>query len=255
MTRPVALVTGARQGIGRGIAEALGAAGFDIAATDLVDDDEAAAAAREAVTATGARFHLWRHDVAHVESHPALLDHVIDRFGGVDVLVNNAGRGAAVRGDCLEITPENFDAVMDVNLRGTVFLTQVVARHMLAAGRPHPAAIVTVTSVSAELVSHERADYCISKAGLSMWVKALAVRLADHGIAVFEVRPGIIRTGMTAPVADRYDARIADGLVPARRWGQPADVAAVVAALAGGRLGFATGSVVAVDGALSIPRL
>lgn len=252
--RPVALVTGARQGIGRAIAVQLARDGFDIAATDLVIDDAAASETQELIEGQGASCGLFRHDVSDVTSHAALVGQVIGLFGGVDVLVNNAGRGAVVRGDCLDITPENFDAVMDVNLRGTVFLSQAVAKAMLAADRSHPPAIITVTSVSAELVSHERADYCVSKAALSMWVKALAMRLAPDGVGVFEVRPGIIRTGMTAPVADRYDARIADGLVPARRWGEPDDVAAVVAALASGKLGFATGSIIHADGGLAVPR-
>ena len=152
--------------------------------------------------------------------------------------------------------PENFDRLMDVNLRGALFFTTACVRAMLrlgAAGAPR--SVITISSVSAEMASPERTDYCISKAGLSMAMKNLAVRLAPEGVAVFELRPGIIRTPMTAAVAPRYDARIAEGLVPALRWGEPEDVAAMVAALASGRLGFATGSAIACDGALSIPRL
>ena len=181
---------------------------------------------------------------------------IVDRFGRIDCLVNNAGMGASLRGDVLDLLPENFDRVMGVNLRGTIFLTQAVARWMLAhpAG-DRPRSIVHVTSVSAALASPERLDYCISKAGLAMWSKGLALRLAPEGIAVFDVRPGIIRTDMTAGVADTYDRKIADGLVPARRWGEREDVARVVAALARGDFGFATGSVIDVDGGLGIPRL
>jgi 3-oxoacyl-[acyl-carrier protein] reductase len=145
---------------------------------------------------------------------------------------------------------------MDVNLRGSLFLTQAAARAMLAARETgHPRSIITISSVSAEMVSPDRAEYCVSKAGLSMAMKAFAVRLAPEGVAVFEVRPGIIRTDMTAPVAGRYDSLIAGGLVPARRWGEVADVGAIVAGLASGRFAFATGSIVAADGGLSLPRL
>ena len=181
----------------------------------------------------------------------------MQRFGRLDCLVNNAGRGAVVRGgDMLDLTPENYDTVMSVNLRGTLFLTQAVAKAMLAQGETgHPRSIVTITSASAEMASPDRADYCVSKAGLSMAMRNFAVRLAPEGIAVFEVRPGIIRTDMTAPVAERYDARIADGLVPARRWGEPADVGEAVAGLASGKFAFATGSVICVDGGLLLPRL
>jgi NAD(P)-dependent dehydrogenase (short-subunit alcohol dehydrogenase family) len=172
------------------------------------------------------------------------------------VLVNNAGMGAVVRGDLLDLTPENYDTVMGVNLRGTLFFTTACVREMLRLGDQGAArCVVTISSVSAEMASPERTDYCISKAGLAMAMKNLAVRLAPEGVAVFEVRPGVIRTPMTAAVGPKYDARIADGLVPAMRWGEPEDVAAAVAALASGRLGFATGSVIAVDGGLSIPRL
>ena len=140
-------------------------------------------------------------------------------------------------------------------LGGTVFLSQAVARAMLAHPTDHTKSIVTITSVSAGMASPERPDYCISKAGLSMWVKNLALRLAPEGIGVFEVRPGIVRTDMTAAVSQKYDALIETGLVPANRWGEPADVGAAVAALASGKFGFASGSVVNVDGALSVPRL
>ncbi len=179
------------------------------------------------------------------------------RFRRLDCVVNNAGRGAVVRGgDMLDLQPENYDIVMSVNLRGTLFLTQALAKAMLAQGETgHPRSIITITSASAEMASPDRADYCVSKAGLSMAMRNFAVRLAPEGIAVFEVRPGIIRTELTAPVAGRYDERIADGLVPAGRWGEPSDVGDAVAGLASGKFGFATGSIIRVDGGLLIPRL
>jgi NAD(P)-dependent dehydrogenase (short-subunit alcohol dehydrogenase family) len=254
-TRPLALVTGARRGIGRACGEALAQAGFDIAATDLAVDD-AAREAQAAFEAAGARAAFFAHDVSRIDSHASLVASVLERFDRLDCLVNNAGRGAIERGDLLALKPENFDAVMSVNLRGALFLTQAAARAMIGAGaHDHPRSIVTITSVSAEMVSPERTEYCVSKAALSMAMKAFALRLAPEGIAVFEVRPGVIRTDMTAPVAGRYDEAIAGGLVPARRWGEASDVGAIVAALASGKFAFATGSVVAADGGLSLARL
>lgn len=253
MSRPVAIVTGGVRGIGRACAIALAEAGFDILVADLgehVDGD-----LERAVSLHGAGFSYQRCDIAELDTHEAVVSAALGAFGRIDCLVNNAGIAPPVRGDLLGLSPANFDRVLSVNLRGTVFLSQAVAKAMLAQFSEGPRSIVTVTSVSAELASPERPDYCISKAGLSMWVKNLALRLADEGIAVFEVRPGIIRTEMTASVTAKYDAAIAEGLVPARRWGEAGDVGAVVAALAGGRLAFATGTVVNVDGALSIPKL
>lgn len=253
--RPVALITGARRGIGRACGEALARAGFDIAATDLVLND-ACETAQAAFAMAGADTEFFAHDLAEIGSHAALIDAAMQRFGRLDCLVNNAGRAAAVRGDLLDLKPENYDAAMSVNLRGTLFLTQAAAKAMLARGETgHPRSIVTITSVSAEMASPDRADYCVSKAGLSMAMRAFALRLAPEDIAVFEVRPGIIRTDMTAPVAERYDSAIAGGLVPARRWGEPADVGEAVASLASGKFGFATGSVICADGGLSLPRL
>jgi 3-oxoacyl-[acyl-carrier protein] reductase len=251
--RPVALITGARRGIGRACGETLARAGFDIAATDLIIDDSAEQA-EAAFRALGASTSFFAHDVAVVESHSALVSSVIDRFGHLDCLVNNAGRGAVVRGDLLDLLPENFDTVLRVNLRGSLFLTQAVARAMLRQ-QGSRRSIMFITSVSAELISPERTEYCVSKAALSTAMKAFALRLAPEGIAVFEIRPGIIRTDMTAPVADRYDASIAAGLVPARRWGEVGDIASVVAGLASGQFAFATGSVISADGGLSVPRL
>lgn len=253
--RPVALVTGARRGIGRACGARLAAAGFDIAATDLALDAQCEEARRSFVQG-GAEAAFFAHDVANVAAHAGLIDAVIQRFGRLDCLVNNAGRGAVQRGDLLDLAPENFDIVVGVNLRGTLFLTQAAAKAMLkSAPADRPRSIVTITSVSAALASPERADYCVSKAGLSMAMQNFALRLAPHGIAVFEVRPGIIRTDMTAPVAGRYDEAIGSGLVPMARWGEPDDIGDIVAGLASGRFAFATGSVIAADGGLSLPRL
>jgi NAD(P)-dependent dehydrogenase (short-subunit alcohol dehydrogenase family) len=253
MTRPAAIVTGGARGIGLACAEALADAGFDILIADLAAKPTDALA--EKITGRGAKFAYAACDIADLAGHSKLVEAAINAFGRIDCLVNNAGVGAVVRGDLLELKPENFDRALNINLRGTVFLSQAVAKAMLATPAVSARSIITITSVSAAMASPERADYCISKAGLSMWVKNLALRLAPENIGVFEVRPGIIRTDMTAGVSAKYDALIEGGLVPAKRWGEAADIGAVVAALASGKFGFSTGSVIDVDGALSVPRL
>jgi len=251
--RPLAVVTGARRGIGAAIAVALGTRGFDIALTDI--ESAGADETLHAITRSGAHATLFESDLGQVESHRALVERIVAWGGPVACLVNNAGIPAAQRGDLLEVSIESFDRVLDVNLRGTFFLTQAVAAHMIATPAAAPRSIVTVSSVSAELASIERGEYCVSKAGLAMLTKLFALRLAPAGIGVFEVRPGVIRTPMTEGVAAKYEQRFAEGLVPMNRWGYPEDVARAVVALASGELVFATGSVVNVDGALSIPRL
>jgi 3-oxoacyl-[acyl-carrier protein] reductase len=254
MTRPVAIVTGASRGIGLAIAECLAEGGFDLTVTS--NDWRVEHVAVEArLAGLGASVLLHEGDLADLDDHPRLVEAVLKRFSRIDCLVNNAGIGSPVRADLLELQPANFDKVLSINLRGTIFLTQAVARAMLASPAPGQRTIVNITSVSAELASPERVDYCISKAGLSMWTKALAIRLAGDGVSVFDVRPGIIRTDMTSGVSAKYDALISDGLVPMRRWGEGRDIGEAVAALAGGRLAFATGSVVNLDGGLSVPKL
>ena len=207
------------------------------------------------VAALGAQAAIYQSDLGEVDSHAALIARIVAASGPITCLVNNAGIPAAQRGDLLELGTASYDRVLDVNLRGTFFFTQAVARHMANSTGEMPRSIVTVSSVSAELASIERGEYCLSKAGLGMLTKLFALRLAPLGIGVFEVRPGVIRTPMTEGVAGLYDQRIADGLVPMGRWGYPQDVARAVVAVATGQLAFATGSVINVDGALSIPRL
>jgi len=251
MSRPVALVTGARRGIGAAIALEL-AKTHDLALTDYVLD-EASDAVERACEALGARTVFTEHDSAEVSAHPLLISDIFARFGHLDVLVNSAGIGAPVRGDLLDLVPENFDRVMNVNLRGAAFLCIAAANAMLA--HKTGSCIILITSVSASHASPERADYCISKAGLSMFGQNLALRLAPENIAVFELRPGIIKTEMTAGVSAKYDAAIAGGLVPMQRWGTPKDIAKSVAALASGAFHFATGSIIQTDGGLSIAKL
>lgn len=249
--RPVALITGGKRGIGRGIALALAQAGFDLALTDLDDDP----GPLDDLQASGGRVFYVRCDLADLGGHATAIAAVAAEFGTIQILVNNAGIGSPERGDFLDLTLENFDTVLDTNLRGTVFFTQTVLRNMLPAPATAGRAIITITSVSAEMTSPDRLDYCLSKAALAAFSKGLALRLAEAGISVFEIRPGIIETGMTEPVKAKYDTRIAAGLVPQKRWGQPGDIGNIVASLASGAFGFATGSIIHADGGLSIARL
>ncbi|MBK6468051.1 MAG: 3-ketoacyl-ACP reductase [Rhodobacter sp.] len=250
---PLALVTGGQQGIGLGIATALAEAGFRIAIASLPAADDPSVTGALARLGPSARY--FQHDLSQVEVVPDLIDRVEGEMGPISTLVQNAGVAAKVRGDMLTITPEDFDFVTGINLRGAFFLAQEVARRMLGRGNGPYRSIIFVTSASARMASVERADYCISKAGAAMAAQALALRLAPDGIGVFEMRPGIIETGMTAGVKDAYTARIEGGLVPAARWGQPGDIGAAVVPLATGQMAFSTGAVIPVDGGLSIERL
>jgi NAD(P)-dependent dehydrogenase (short-subunit alcohol dehydrogenase family) len=251
--RPTALVTGARRGIGAEIAIDLAKLGFDVAITDL--DGNGAEPTLAAIGQAGRRALFVKSDLADVHGHASVVNQVAVWGGPIACLVNNAGIPVPQRGDLLDVPPAAFDRVLDVNLRGTFFFTQAVANHMLATTCEHPRSIITISSSSAELVSTDRGEYCVSKAGLAMAVKLFAVRLAPHGIGVFDIRPGVIRTPMTEIVAQKYEARIADGLVPMNRWGYPSDVARAVSGLATGQFAFATGSVINVDGGLTLPRL
>jgi 3-oxoacyl-[acyl-carrier protein] reductase len=252
--KKVAMVTGARGGIGRGIAVALAEAGFDLVIHDLARDAEAEASL-EMLRARGAQASFVAGDLADLGSHAALVDAVYDRFGHVDCLVNNAGV-MCVRGDMLEATPEDFDRVLNVNLRGTFFLTQAMARRMIAEdARREGRTIITITSANSVMVSPEKTPYCISKSALPMMVQLFAARLAEYGIAAFEIRPGFIETEMSAPVRDRFTAMIEDGATLIRRWGSPADVGLTVASLATGALRYSVGQPIHVDGGLLIHRL
>jgi NAD(P)-dependent dehydrogenase (short-subunit alcohol dehydrogenase family) len=248
---PLALITGGQQGIGLGIAEALANQGFRLAIASLPPEAEAAPVLQTLNPDT----RYYQHDLANLTDIPALLDRIEAQQGPVTALILNAGVAARIRGDMLDLTPENLDWILDINLKGSFFLAQATAKRMLATTSPHYRSITFITSVSARLASPERADYCISKAAASMAAQTLALRLAPHSIGVFELRPGIIETGMTAGVKDKYTARIAEGLVPSGRWGQPADIGQAVVPLVTGQLAFATGAVIPVDGGLSIERL
>ena len=259
---PTALVTGAGQGIGRGIVLALAHEGFDIAGIDIVFDTrnrkKGLFEVKKKVEKLGRRFLPIEGDIARLEDHDRILDAAVGEFGGIDVLVNNAGVAPSKRVDILGTAPESYDRLLAVNARGPFFLTQNAARRMAVRKDSRPdlsPSIIFITSVSAVVSSTSRAEYCVSKAALSMTAALFADALAAKGINVYEVRPGIIATDMTAVVKDKYDRLIAAGLVPQGRWGLPEDVGRAVAALARGDLAFSTGAVVEVSGGMDIRRL
>lgn len=259
---PAAVVTGAGRGIGRGIVLALAREGFDIVGIDAVFEPGNRKAGlfevKARVEALGARFLPVAGDIARIDDHDRLLDAAVGVCGRIDLLVNNAGVAPLRRADVLETPAESYDRLMAINARGPFFLTQNAARRMAGQrprrGGPGPA-IVFITSISARVSSTNRAEYCVSKAALSMTAAVFADALAAKGIAVYEVRPGIIATAMTAGVKERYDRLIAGGLVPQGRWGTPEDVGRAVAALARGDLGYSTGAVIEVSGGMNIRRL
>lgn len=254
---PVAMVTGGSRGIGRGISERLLRDGYrvSILATRPAPQeilDELGALGEVCYTAGS---------IADPADHQRYLAATLAAFGRVDALINNAGVAPGVRNDLLVATTDEYDRVMSINLRGPYFLTQLVANQMLAQ-RPADAAagsvtgtIINVSSVSATTVSTNRGEYCLSKAGVAMATQLWAARLAPEGILVYEVRPGVIATDMTAGVQEKYDALFANGLAPMPRWGQPADVAGAVAVLASGQMPYSTGDVITVGGGMQIPRL
>ncbi len=255
--RQVALVTGGTRGIGLGIARALAKHGWDLALCGLREAGEVAPVLAE-LRGCGSAAHYIRADIGERADRVRLVSEVEDAFGRLNVLVNNAGTAPRARVDLLDAGEESFERLLRVNLQGPYFLTQGVARWMIdqkGASEGWSGCIVNVTSVSATVASTNRGEYCVSKAGLAMASRLWAVRLAEVGIPVYEVRPGIIRTDMTAGVAERYDRQIGEGLVPQGRWGTPEDVGRVVAALARGDAPYSTGAVVVVDGGLTIPRL
>ncbi len=257
MKKRVALVTGGVRGIGLGIANRLAMDGHSVAVTGTRPDNQVTDAVRE-LEQHGTEVLYLQGDISNAEARVSIVEGVLRRFQRVDVLVNNAGVAPLVRGDLLEMTEESMERVLGINLMGTFFLTQHVAREMLKQppqSEGLPPCIVNVSSVSAYTVSTQRGEYCISKAGLSMVTALFADRLAEAGIGVYEVRPGIIRTDMTAGVTAKYDALIEDGLTPIQRWGTPQDVGDAVSLLCSGRLRFSTGDVLNVDGGFHLRRL
>jgi NAD(P)-dependent dehydrogenase (short-subunit alcohol dehydrogenase family) len=253
--RPVALVTGARRGIGRAACVALASKGYDLLGCDIGDDGMEETGS--AVAAAGGRFAHRGCDVSDLDAVAALVEWAWKEWGGLEALVNNAGVGAMQRRDLLDVTPASWDRCMDINARGAFFVAQAAARRMVAEGAPMrgPRGIAFLSSANAFMAAPDRAEYTASKTAVSMVARCFALRLAEDGIPVYDIRPGVIRTDMTAPVAARYGQRIAEGLSPIRRWGEPADVGNAIAALIGGAIPFSTGDAFHIDGGLHIHRL
>jgi 3-oxoacyl-[acyl-carrier protein] reductase len=265
--RAVAIITGGRRGIGKAIALELASLGYDIVIShtshfDLDDqgrpDESVIAATQDEIEKRGAACLSVLSDVSNAADRQRLVEATASRFGRCDMLVNNAGVAPLQRVDLLEATEESFQRVLKINLQGPYFLTQQVARWMIRQLAEHPqrkCRIVNIGSISAYTSSPSRGEYCISKAGIGMMTALYADRLAEYGIGVFELRPGIIATDMTAAVKDKYDKMIAEGLTPIRRWGTPQDIARAVGAIAEGRLDFCTGQVINIDGGFQLRRL
>jgi len=253
----VALVTGAGRGIGRGIAVALVERGWTVV-VNYRNNAEAAAETVRLVEQAGGQALAVQADVAEAADRERLVEATLEKFGRIDLLVNNAGMAPRHRVDILETSEDSYDEVMLVNLKGPFFLTQRVARVMielLETGVVEQPRIVNIGSLSAYTSSTNRAEYCLSKAGVAMMTALYADRLAEYGILVYEVRPGIVETDMTRAVKEKYDGLIAGGLTPIRRWGRPDDVARAVVALAEGYFPFSTGEVINVDGGFHLRRL
>ena len=251
-----ALITGGSRGIGLGIAEALAKQGYKLAINGVRDEHEAHEQLDVLRKMTDVVY--CQGNIGDLNDHGDILSRAISHFKSIDVLVNNAGVAPKSRKDIMELDEEGYDRLMDINLKGTFFLTQQVARQMLTERNKnseyHPC-IITITSMSAEVASINRGEYCMSKAGLSMMTKLFAIRLADADIPVYEVRPGIIQTEMTSGVKEKYDTLIEGGLTLEKRWGTPADIGKIVAALAKGEVPYSTGQIIAADGGLTIQRL
>jgi NAD(P)-dependent dehydrogenase (short-subunit alcohol dehydrogenase family) len=255
--KAVALVTGSRRGIGLGIAVEMARVGFDLALNALSAIDTAGEAIGK-VEAAGAKTGYIQADISNPTDRDRLVGEVKDRFGRLDILVNNAGVGPLVREDILRATEESFDRLIAINLKGPYFLTQLVANWMIRQKKADPdrnPKIINISSISAYTASPSRGDYCISKAGISMMTALFAARLAEHGIGVYEIRPGIVATDLTDSVKEQYDKRISEGLTPICRWGQPEDVGQAAAAIALGHFSFSTGEVFNIDGGFHLKIL
>lgn len=253
----VALITGGSRGIGYGIAEHLAKAGFDLAING-VRPETLVADALDNLRTLGAEVIYCPGDIASREDRLSMLEKIKAYYGRLNVLVNNAGVAPKERRDILVATEESFEYVLSTNLQGAYFLTQVVANWMIEQKRDAPdfaGRIITISSVSATVASVNRGEYCVAKAGLSMATQLFAARLGEFDIPVYEVRPGIIQTDMTAGVTAKYDRLIADGLCVQKRWGLPDDVGRAVASLARGDFPYSTGQVIMVDGGMTLPRL
>ncbi len=257
----VALITGSSRGIGRGIALALARAGRHDLVINYVRNataaEECAALCREAAGGNAVRVETVQADVSVAADRDRLVAGTMAKYGRLDLLVNNAGVAPEVRADLLEAGEESFDRMIAINLKGPYFLTQAAAKVMREAAplAGVPRAVVNITSISAFTASVNRGDYCLAKAGLAMMTKLYAVRLAEYGIGVFEIQPGVIATDMTGPVKEKYDALFAAGLAPQNRWGTPDDIGRCVTAIALGHFPYSTGQVFHVDGGFHLRTL
>ncbi len=262
MAKATALVTGASRGIGRGIALQLAAHGYDVVGlatqANPNNTDSGLFEVKARFEALGRRFYPVAGDIARIDDHPRIINEALAAADSIDILVNNAGVGPLNRLDILETTDTSYDRLMNINLRGPFFFTQLVAQQMIRqvqAGAGYKTIIVFVTSISANAASPNRAEYCISKAGLAMAAQTFAVRLAEFGINVYDIRPGIIATDMTAAVQQKYDSLISQGILLQPRWGLPEDVGKAVVALAEGYFDYATGAVIEIGGGFGVQRL
>jgi NAD(P)-dependent dehydrogenase (short-subunit alcohol dehydrogenase family) len=253
----VALITGAGRGIGFGIARSLAAEGWAIAIMDVLPEADVAENLAQ-LKELGAGALYCRGDVTSAADRESVLAAIREKFGGLNLLVNNAGVAPKVRADILEASEESFERLIRINLQGPYFLTQLAANWMIEQGQADPefaGCIVNISSISATVASPSRGDYCISKAGISMATKLFAARLGEFNIPVYEIRPGVIKTDMTAVVQEKYDKLIAEGLCLQERWGFPEDIGKAVAMLARGDLPYSTGQVIMIDGGLTLQRL
>ncbi|HMG69424.1 MAG TPA: 3-ketoacyl-ACP reductase [Chitinophagaceae bacterium] len=253
----VALITGGSRGIGLGIATQLAINGFDIAINGIRSAADVGDAVKQ-LKDFGNDVIYCQASIVSAAGREQIIDEVREHYGALHVLVNNAGIAPKLRNDILEATEESFDEVISVNLKGTYFLTQKAANWMIEQKKNNETfsgSIINISSISATVASVNRGEYCISKAGLGMVTQLFAVRLGEFNIPVFEIRPGIIRTDMTAAVKEKYDKLINEGLLVQQRWGEPEDVGKVAASLANGNFMYGTGQVIMVDGGLTIPRL
>jgi NAD(P)-dependent dehydrogenase (short-subunit alcohol dehydrogenase family) len=253
----IAFITGGTRGIGFGIAVALGKAGFDLALNGMRNEGEVADALEE-VRKLGVNVAYFQGNIAVREDRQAMFDKILSHFGAVNVLVNNAGIAPRERADILHAKEEIWDEVMDINLKGPYFLTQLFASYFVEMKMKNPlfeASIINISSISAFVASVNRGEYCISKAGIAMATKLWATRLGEYDVPVFEIQPGIIKTDMTAGVVEKYDKLFQEGISLQRRWGLPDDVGKVAAMLAQGNMPYATGQAIKVDGGLHIQRL
>ena len=254
---PVALVTGGSRGIGLGIATELAKAGFNLAINGVRNEADVTPVLQE-LQQFGTEVIYLQGDVSSKEDRQKIIDETVSRFGQLNVLVNNAGIAPKERKDILEASEESFEYVLNVNLQGPYFLTQLVANQMISQKKLNPekfCCIINVSSVSATVASVNRGEYCISKAGIAMATKLWAARLGEYGIPVYEIQPGVIRTDMTSGVVEKYDRLFEQGMAIQKRWGTPEDIGKVAAAMASGAMPYSTGQVVLVDGGMTVQRL